>query len=227
MHVAGKCKMGISFWPSFRFKAPDREAEPGAARLIYGSPATAPAPASPEAAGPHTQAGSSSSSPGGTSTAQQAAGGGERPLPGSEAVAEGGEPARQLLHISFTKDPPDEFNVGANFMCGIPFPFITIRTNKLEGTLDPETGAVTLLFEASFLSQVGKKEPTSLEINATLTTEPAHAFKTTMQGQRLTGGQGVLVSAAEVPKTPSWFANLILWLPTAATAKLPVRFEFS
>lgn len=27
MHVAGRCKMGISFWPSFRFKAPDREAE--------------------------------------------------------------------------------------------------------------------------------------------------------------------------------------------------------
>jgi hypothetical protein len=36
-----------------------------------------------------------------------------------------------------------------------------------------------------------------------------------------------LVSAAEVPKTPRWFANFILWLPTAATARLPVRFEFS
>jgi len=47
------------------------------------------------------------------------------------------------------------------------------------------------VFPAAFVCQVGKKEPTSLEINATLTTEPAHAFKTTMQGQRLTGGQGV------------------------------------
>lgn len=36
-----------------------------------------------------------------------------------------------------------------------------------------------------------------------------------------------LVSAAEVPKTPSWFANALVWLPTAATARLPVRFEFS
>lgn len=36
-----------------------------------------------------------------------------------------------------------------------------------------------------------------------------------------------LVSAAEVPKTPNWFANVLLWLPTAATARLPVRFEFS
>lgn len=27
MHVSGWCKMGISFWPSFRFKAPDRGEE--------------------------------------------------------------------------------------------------------------------------------------------------------------------------------------------------------
>lgn len=29
MHVFGNCKMGISFWPSFGFKAPDREEEVG------------------------------------------------------------------------------------------------------------------------------------------------------------------------------------------------------
>lgn len=39
--------------------------------------------------------------------------------------------------------------------------------------------------------QVGKREPTSLAINATLTTEPAAAFKKTMQGERLQGGSGV------------------------------------
>lgn len=27
MHVFGKCKMGISFWPSFEFKAPDKGEE--------------------------------------------------------------------------------------------------------------------------------------------------------------------------------------------------------
>jgi hypothetical protein len=76
--------------------------------------------------------------------------------------------------------------------------------------------------------QVGKRAPTSLPINATLTTEAATAFDATRQGQRLAGGQGVLVSAAEVPKVPgAWFANFVLWLPAAATAKLPVRFEFS
>lgn len=40
-------------------------------------------------------------------------------------------------------------------------------------------------------SQVGKREPTSLAINATLTTEPATAYKTTIEGKRLEGGQGV------------------------------------
>jgi hypothetical protein len=75
--------------------------------------------------------------------------------------------------------------------------------------------------------QVGKKEPTTLDINATLTTETAKAFKKVKQGERLEGGKGVLVSAAEVPKTPNRFANFILWLPTAATARLPARLDFS
>jgi hypothetical protein len=35
-----------------------------------------------------------------------------------------------------------------------------------------------------------------------------------------------LVSAAEVPRTGSSLANIILWLPTAATAILPMRLEF-
>lgn len=35
-----------------------------------------------------------------------------------------------------------------------------------------------------------------------------------------------LVAAAPVPKTGYFLADLILWLPTAATAQLPVRLEF-
>jgi len=35
-----------------------------------------------------------------------------------------------------------------------------------------------------------------------------------------------LVSAAEVPSTPNWFANLILLLPAAATAVLSMHLEF-
>lgn len=37
MHVFGKCKMGISFWPNFRFKAEDREQEVGARDLTAAS----------------------------------------------------------------------------------------------------------------------------------------------------------------------------------------------
>lgn len=35
-----------------------------------------------------------------------------------------------------------------------------------------------------------------------------------------------LIAHALVPKTNSWFANVILWLPAAARAWLPMRLEF-
>ena len=46
-----------------------------------------------------------------------------------------------------------------------------------------------LLFEAKFLAGFGKKEPTALTVNAHLTTEPATAFKTKMEGKRLDNGR--------------------------------------
>lgn len=36
-----------------------------------------------------------------------------------------------------------------------------------------------------------------------------------------------LVSAAVVPATGSRFANLLLWLPAAATVQLPMRLDFA
>ena len=36
-----------------------------------------------------------------------------------------------------------------------------------------------------------------------------------------------LVAASEVPKTGNWFADFMLWLPTAATAVLPMKLEFA
>jgi hypothetical protein len=205
--VMGKaCKMGISFWPSFRFKPPERDEKAGTAKLVT----SADTPPEMTAAGSST---GSSSNTGGSSSSAAGVG-----VPGVSS---------QLLHVNFTQEPPDEFSVGAKFLGGIPFPFITIRTTKLEGTIDPFSGAVVLLFEAQFLAGVGSKKPTALTVNAHLTTEPAKAFKKTMEGERLDHGNVTLVSAAEVPKTSSWFANLILWLPTAATAVLPMRLEFS
>jgi len=45
-----------------------------------------------------------------------------------------GAPASRQLHISFMPPgaEPDEFQVGATFLGGLPFPFLTIRTTKLE-----------------------------------------------------------------------------------------------
>jgi hypothetical protein len=40
-------------------------------------------------------------------------------------------------HVLFLQDPPDEVHLGAKFLGGIPFPFITIRTNKLEVNTRP------------------------------------------------------------------------------------------
>ena len=85
-----------------------------------------------------------------------------QPQPGPAAAAAGSDAAhssqqqqQELLHVNFTQTPPDEFKVGANFLGGIPFPFLAIRTTKLEGFVNPSTGAVVLEFEAKFLAQVG------------------------------------------------------------------------
>ncbi|WIA38785.1 hypothetical protein OEZ86_002073 [Tetradesmus obliquus] len=244
MHVAGSCSMGISFWPSFSFKPPEREAQAGTVTLVPNTAANHPAASSAAAAAADVQGGSSSGNggaPGDTAPAAAAA---------AEGETAGARPpcsCSHLLHINFTRAPPDEVSTGAKLLGCIPFPFLTIRTNKLEGTIDPCSGAVTLQFEAAMLAQVGSRPPTPLPLATCLTserasavkvtlqgkrladgrvTEPAAACKVTPQGKQLADGRVTLVSAAEVPKTGSSLANLILWLPTAATAVLPMRLEF-
>ncbi|KAF6262341.1 hypothetical protein COO60DRAFT_649415 [Scenedesmus sp. NREL 46B-D3] len=194
MLMSGKCSMGISFWPDFSFKPPEREGQCGTVTLVLNNAAVHPASSSAAAAGGGAAGASCSCS--------------------------------HLLHINFTRDPPDEVSTGAKFLGCIPFPFLTIRTNKLEGTIDPCSGAVRLQFEAAMLAQVGSRPPTPLPLSTCLTSEPASAFKVTLQGQRMLDGRVTLVSAAEVPQTGSRLANLLLWLPTAATAILPMRLEF-
>lgn len=70
----------------------------------------------------HPQPGTCSLLPPTAAAAAAAAGSGEAVTPG----------AGHLVSVKFTQDPPDEFRVGANFLGGIPFPFIVIRTSKLE-----------------------------------------------------------------------------------------------
>lgn len=94
-----KCKMGISFWPMFSFKPPERDEKAGSAKLIDSAEVPTEMTAAASSSGSSIEVPSVSS---------------------------------QLLHVNFTQDPLDEFSVGAKFLGGIPFPFITIRTTKLE-----------------------------------------------------------------------------------------------
>lgn len=58
-----------------------------------------------------------------------------------------------------------------------------------QGTIDPCSGAVRLQFEAAMLAQVGSRPPTPLPLSTCLTSEPASAFKVTLQGQRMLDGR--------------------------------------
>jgi hypothetical protein len=100
--------MGISFWPMFSFKPPKREANLGSCDL---QPQPQPGPAASAAAS--APAAGTDASHSGVATSQQ-------------------EEEEPLLHVNYTQTPPDEFRVGANFLGCIPFPFLAIRTTKLE-----------------------------------------------------------------------------------------------
>lgn len=142
MHVAGKCKMGISFWPMFSFQPPDRESQSGSIRLV----APADVPAGMLAVQPGDAAGTGTGEAGsndGNSTAADSTaavaeapgsnGNGSGGGAGSAVAAVGESPfCRHLFHINFTQDPPDEVSIGAKFLGGIPFPFLSIRTTRLE-----------------------------------------------------------------------------------------------
>lgn len=54
--------------------------------------------------------------------------------------------------------------------------------------------------------------------NPACTSEEAHGARR--------GRPRRLVAACPVPRTGNWFADLILWLPTAATVELPMRLNF-
>ena len=147
-------------------------------------------------------------------------------LHGRAAVAAAVAAGRRVLYVDFTKDPPDEFQVGARFVCGLPFPFLSIRTARLAGAVDADSGEATLEFVSEFVARRGDAPPTALEVRCDLTTEAATVLGRTVQGARLRGGRGVLVANALVPKTKSRLANWLLRLPAGAWAALPTSFAF-
>lgn len=118
MHVHSPCKMGISFWPAFSFNPPARDSKPGRVQLM----------ASPAAAASHTELAPSAAAEPFSSSEDSATDS------GAEGGADGGSGTQQL-QVNFTtaaSEPVDEFKVGASFVGGIPFPFLSIRTTKLQ-----------------------------------------------------------------------------------------------
>jgi hypothetical protein len=136
MVVAGPCKMGISFWPMFSFKSPDREAKPGSARLITADAAAA---VLADYQGLHAAAPTAVASVSGTGSSSSSSSTNSNAYTGSSKMSQVSAPQdqqqqQQLLLVDFTQDPPDEFSLGAKFLGGIPFPFLSIRTTQLKVT---------------------------------------------------------------------------------------------
>lgn len=123
MVIVGRCKMGISFWPSFRFSAPDREPQAGSVSVVHAAGQQQQQPRDDDDSGA-ARAVASGDAPTGAGAAAHAAA--EAP-----AAAAGGEAAAhtaQVLHVDF---PPDEVQLGARFLGCLPFPFLAMRTTRL------------------------------------------------------------------------------------------------
>jgi hypothetical protein len=110
-------------------------AQPATARLLLPGDPWLSEPDAPAAAGAAAAGEQAEAAPVAAAAASSSGGGGGESgsgrLHGRAAAAAAVAAGRRLLLVDFTKDPPDEFRVGANFVCGLPFPFISIRTARL------------------------------------------------------------------------------------------------
>lgn len=66
--------------------------------------------------------------------------------------------------------------------------FLSFAHSSAQGTVDPCTGAVRLLFEAAMLAQLGSGPPVALPLQTCLTSEPAAAYGVQLEGERLRNG---------------------------------------
>ncbi len=143
LKVKGKARMSISFWPTFSFTPSDSETQYGSVDVMTKAQHEAVAAALAKVAARNAGKGADVSDSHSKGTQQQAA---DKSAvndgslvsnvqqPGSEhGSADQPSSSGQLLSVVFTKNyqPLKEFKVGASFLFGIPFPFISISTTKL------------------------------------------------------------------------------------------------
>ena len=112
---------------------------------------------------------------------------------------------------------------------GLPLPpglVITIHPERLDGSLDPSTGAMELQFRARFRFAIaGLYRAPDLIVETTLGTGAAQGRRHRAMGQPLDGdGRAVLVGVATIAPSGERWLDRFLGLPDEALAQLHCRF---
>ncbi len=104
---------------------------------------------------------------------------------------------------------------------------IAIEPERLDGWLDPATGAVSLRFSARFLCSIELLYgPTVLRVDAELSTGPVRSQRHRVQGEPMgADGTALLVGVATVPRCHDPLLDGFLGLPDEALAVLRCRFS--
>ncbi|MEB3351742.1 MAG: hypothetical protein VKM01_05390 [Cyanobacteriota bacterium] len=124
--------------------------------------------------------------------------------------------------------PP--LNSSTTRILGLPMPpplTLRILAERLEGDLDPVSGAVRLWFEARFQFSVGRLyQAPDLRIATELSTGAANGSRHRATGRALLAGNpGQLVGVAAVAPCGEAWLDRMLGLPDEALAVLRCRFE--
>jgi len=138
-----------------------------------------------------------------------------------------------ILHISFSSETfsiPPLTSETTRFL-SLPLPpglKIVMYMNKLEGSINKNSGEVFLRFESRFVFSIGSifRFP-DLIVKTSLQTGKIKGERYEAKGLDLqSNGRATLVGVAIIPKTKSKFLNLFLGLPNEALAVLECEFEF-
>lgn len=155
---------------------------------------------------------------------------------GGIALASAIHGSGSTLQLSF---PPAQTNIPplssqTTRFLGLPLPpglRISIEPDRLEGVLDPDSGAVELQFEARFrfeLRAAGavRYRAPDLLVNTTLTTGAIQSRRHRCEGRVLNGNEpALLVGAAQVEPCGEAWLDRFLGLPDEALAVLAFRLS--
>jgi len=137
-----------------------------------------------------------------------------------------------LLHVSFSSKTfsiPPLTSKTTKFL-SLPLPpglKIEMSMDKLEGTIDKNSGEVLLKFESKFLFSIGTilKFP-ELIVNTCLTTGKVKGRSNEIEGLVLQhNGTTKLVGISIIPKTGNKILNTFLGLPNEALAELRCKIK--